>query len=72
MSTVIIKKSRIDKQKGVVILPVKEYKKLLARAVPTYYLTGREAEKLDRLVNDGFKEYKAGKTKVIKSLAELD
>lgn len=71
MSTIAISRSKIEKQKGVVVLPIKEYEKLLARAVPTYYLEGKEAKKLDRLVERGLKEYKAGKTKTIKSLADL-
>ncbi len=55
-----------------VILPLKEYRKLIARAVPVYYLAGREAAKLDKLVGYGFKEYKAGKARKITSLADLD
>ena len=72
MSTVTISKSKIEKQKGVVILSLKEYRKLLEQAVPTYYLKGKEAKKLDKLVKDGLKEYRAGKTKKINSLADLD
>lgn len=72
MATINISKSKIEKQKGVVILPLKEYRELLARAVPTFYLKGREAKKLDRLVKGGLREYKEGKTREIKSLADLD
>ncbi|MDP1689543.1 MAG: hypothetical protein Q8L47_05480 [bacterium] len=62
MSNITIQKSKIKEENGVVILPIKEYQKLLERAVPTYYLTGKEAEKLDKLVEEGQKEYREGKT----------
>ena len=62
MSTINISKAKIEEQKGVVVLPLKEYQKLLEQAVPTYYLKGKEARDLDRLVNRGLKEYESGKT----------
>lgn len=62
MNTVTISKNRIKKEGGVVILSVEEYRKLTERAVPEYYLTGKAAEDLDKLVEDGLKEYEAGKT----------
>lgn len=72
MSVITIQKHKIEEEKGVVILPLKEYKKLVEGAVPTYYLTGKAAKRLDKLVSEGLKEYKAGKTKTIKSLSELN
>ena len=69
---ITISKKNILKEKGVVILPLKEYQKLCERAVPTYYLREKEAEKLDRLVEEGLKEYKEGRCRRIKSLADLD
>ena len=72
MTTITISQSKIQQQKGVVILPLKEYKKLLEQAVPTYYLKGKEAKKLDRLVSEGLREYREGKTREIKFLADLD
>jgi len=62
MTTITISKSKIEKQKGIIVLPLKEYEKLLARAVPAYYLQGKEAKKLDKLVEQGLKEYRSGKT----------
>ncbi len=65
---------RISKQtlnKGVVLLPLQEYRELQIRAVPTYYLTGKKALALDRLVEEGLREHREGKTKQIKSLADL-
>ena len=72
MSTITIPKRKINKEGGVVILSLAEYRKLSEQAVPTYYLKGKEAKKLDRLVEYGLKEYRAGKTKTLKSLADLD
>lgn len=40
--------------------------------VPVYQLHGKTAERLDREVREAMAEYKAGKTKKIKSLADLD
>ena len=62
MSTITISKTKIQKDGGVIILSLKEYQKLREQAVPTYYLTGKEAERVDKLVEEGLKEYKEGKT----------
>lgn len=45
-----------------VILPVDEYQRLLASARPTYYLRGKNATDVDKLVAEGLAEYRAGKT----------
>lgn len=60
MNTITVSKTKINKEKGVVILPLKEYQKLCERAVPTYYLTGKAAIKADKLVKDGLREYEKG------------
>lgn len=72
MATITLSKAKVQKQKGVVVLPVEEYNRLLAKAVPTVYLTGKAALKLDKLVEDGLREHRAGKTRTIRSLADLD
>jgi len=72
MPTITVSKNRIKKQGGIVILGLKEYQKLCERAVPTYYLKGKEAEKLDELVKKGLSDYRKGKYKTIKSLSDLD
>ena len=59
-------------RKGVVLLDLEEYKRMRAREMPTYYLEGKEAKKLDKLVEGGLKDYKQGKCKEIKSLADLE
>jgi len=71
-NSITISKSAIRRKGELVILPLREYEELCRRAVPTYYLKGKEAEELDKLVEEGLKEYRAGKCKKIKSLADLD
>lgn len=71
-NTITFSKKAIRKIGGMVILPLREYKKLCERAVPIYQLRGKEAEDVDKLVEEGLREYKAGKCKIIKSLADLD
>lgn len=72
MSSVTISKNKIKVEGDKVVMTLKEYRDLLKRSAPTYYLKGKAAERLDKLVKDGLKEYKEGKTKTIKSLADLD
>ncbi len=71
-NSVTISKNSIQQLGGMVILPLLEYKKLCERAVPIYHLVGKEAKELDKLVEEGLKEYQAGKCKKINSLADLD
>lgn len=68
--TITISKRNIQKEKGIVILPLREYRKLCERAVPTYYLKGKEAKELDKLVEEGLREYREGKTIKASSLKE--
>jgi hypothetical protein len=70
-NSIVISKEVIKKG-GIVILPLREYQKLCERAVPSYYLKGKEARELDRLVERGLRDLKKGKCKSIKSLADLD
>lgn len=72
LMSITISKAEINKKEGVVILPLKEYKQLLKRAVPEYYFTGKAAKRLDKLVEQGLRDYHAGKTRKIRSLADLD
>lgn len=72
MNSITISKRKIKKEGGVVVLSLEEYRKLSQQAVPTYYLKGRAAKNLDKLVERGLKEYRAGKTKTLTSLADLD
>lgn len=70
MSTITLSKKQIQKSKGVVVLPIEEYQRLAARAVPEYYLAGKAARNLDKLVEEGLREYRAGKTTKASSLRE--
>ena len=65
-------RAAVEKQGGVVVLPVKEYKRLLAASVPEYFLTGRAATRLDKLVAEGLRAHREGKTRRLRSLADLD
>lgn len=70
MAIVTLSKAKVERQKGVVVLPLKEYQRLLAAAVPTYYLTGKAALHLDKLVERSLREYREGKTVSANSLTE--
>ena len=67
---ITISRKEIKKQGGVVILPLEEYKELCKRAVPTYYLEGKEAEELDKLVEEGLKDCKEGRCISASSVGE--
>ena len=70
VATITLSKAVVKKQKGVVVLPVKEYQRLLAAVAPTYYLTGKAALRLDTLVEDGLRDYREGKMTTARSLRE--
>ena len=69
MSIITISREKIKKDAGVVVLPVKEYQRLLRAAVPTYYLTGRAARDLDKRVEEGLREHREGKTIIANSIS---
>lgn len=71
MSAITILRKKIKKEGGVVILSLEEYRKLSEQAAPAYYLKGKAAKKFDRMVETGLKEYRAGRAKTLKSLADL-
>ena len=68
--TVTISENLVRQCGGLVILPREEYCRLLS--IPTYQLKGKAARALDKLVQGGQKAYRAGQTKILKSLADLD
>ncbi|HEY5383022.1 MAG TPA: hypothetical protein VIJ88_00505 [Candidatus Paceibacterota bacterium] len=74
MTTATVAKSHIKDKKAqkMVTIPLQEYRELLATRVPHYYLKGKAARDLDKLVEEGLKEYKDGKTRKLRSLADLD
>lgn len=64
--------SMVKIEGGVVILTLREYRRLIENSVPAIYLKGRKARALDRLVEGGIRDYRKGKTRKIHSLADLD
>ena len=73
-TTISISKRKIRETDGVVVLPVREYRRLLEQSVPEYYLTGKEADELDRLVEEleeSRAELRNGKGKLLRSLKNL-
>ena len=69
MNPITISYAQVKKEAGVVVLPMKEYQRLLAAAVPTYYFTGKAAKDLDKLVEEGLRDYRAGRTIVADSVS---
>lgn len=69
-NSVKISKKKVRKEGGVVILPLTEYQRLLEKAVPTYYLSGKNATELDDLVTEGLAEYRSGKAVHASSVKE--
>ena len=72
MTTATLLKKAASKGKGVVVLPGQEYEGVMGVVVRTNYLTGKEATDLDKLVKEGLHEHAEGKTRTIRSLADLD
>ena len=70
MNIIAIPKIKINKEGGVVILSLREYQRLCEMAVPTYYLKGGAAKRLDKLVEEGLGEYERGETINAVSLKE--
>lgn len=69
---ITISRQRVERAGGVVVLPLKEYQRLLASVVPAYHLKGKAATKLDRLVESGLQEFRKGKTRAIHSLVDIN
>jgi len=70
MTTATLLKKAVTKDEGVVVLSLEEYDRLLSTHVPDYYLTGKEALDLDKLVEDGLREHARGKTITASSISE--
>ncbi len=71
MAIATASKKKIDAARGMITLPLKEYFELLQNAVPTVYLKGKEAARLDRLVKKGLRDFKNKKTIRISSFEDL-
>ena len=70
MTTAQLLKAALEKKRSVVVLPIDEYNRLLAASSPTYYLKGKAALRLDKLVEKSMREYYEGKTIKANSLGE--
>ncbi len=68
---ITIPQTTINREGGIVILPLREYRKLCNQTVPVYYLQNKKADKLDILIKEGLTAYHRGKCKKIKSLSDL-
>ena len=69
MATITIPKNLI-KNDDLIIIPRKEYETMKAQILPTFYLKGKEADKLDKMIESGLREYKRGETISANSLRE--
>ena len=70
MTTATLLKKAAAKDEGVVVLSLREYDRLLSTHVPNYYLTGKAATDLDKLVEEGLREHTEGKTITASSISE--
>jgi len=70
MTTATLLKKAASRDEGVVVLSLKEYDRLLATHVPNYYLTGKEATDLDKLVEEGLRDHAEGRTINANSIGE--
>lgn len=71
MSTISLQKKQIDRSGGVVVLTLEEYERLREHSIPTYYLRGEKARLLDSAVDFALREYRNGKTRKIRTLADI-
>ncbi|MFA5744894.1 MAG: hypothetical protein WC887_01640 [Candidatus Paceibacterota bacterium] len=69
-ATLLKLKKAASKSRGSVTLPVKTYRQLLDAAIPTYYLTGKAATDLDKLVEEGLHDHAEGRTITASSISE--
>ena len=54
-----------------VVISRREFEQMKSRMFPIVYLKGKSAARLDRRVEIAVRDYRQGKTKKIKSLADL-
>jgi hypothetical protein len=75
MSTIAISTRRVQDEKGVVVLSLQEYERLLFEIqkanAPVEYVPPKEAARLDRVFKKALAEHKAGKTVKLSSLSSL-
>lgn len=71
MNTITVSKNLI-KNDDLVILPRKEYEKMKTQMIPTVYLKGKNAKRLDKRVNETLEEYHKGKTESLQSFLKKE
>lgn len=75
MSTITISDKQVFAKKGMVVLSLAEYERLLFEIhnanLPTEYVSPKEAARLDRVFKKAMAEHKAGKTIKLSSLSSL-
>lgn len=70
MATISISKKQVVEKDGMVVMPIREYNRLLMASVPTYQLKGKAAHDLDTEYETAWADYRAGKTIKAHSLTE--
>jgi len=70
-NSITISRETVRKKGGIVILSLGEYERL-KRAIPTYQLKGKAAEKLDKLVEEGLREHREGKTELMEDFLKRE
>ena len=63
---------KLIKDDDIVIIPRKEYEEMMASMIPSVYLKGRAAKRLDKLMEDGLREYREGKTEPLGSFLKRE
>lgn len=71
MNTITIPKS-VTGREELVVIPRKEYERMKASMVPTFYTKGKAALRLDRRVEKALREYRAGKTESLDSFLKKE
>lgn len=71
MPTITIPRN-ITGSEELVVMPRREYERMKDAVIPTFYLKGGAAKRLDRRVERAVKEYRAGKTESMDSFLKRE
>lgn len=71
MTTITIPK-KITGKEELVVISRKELDRMKAQMMPTTFLKGKAADKLDKRVEQGLKEYHTGKTERLETFLKRD
>ena len=64
--------SSIAKMGELVVLPRKEFEKMRAQIVPSFFLKGKGAKRLDKRASEGLREYHKRKTELLESFLKKE